>query len=83
MASRTHLTIRIPAKLAKATRERLLRDAPEELDRDHLSEAYLEDERSICSIANEADCSPQTVLLHLALHGIPLHSSWHGRGSDN
>jgi hypothetical protein len=79
MTPQPHPAIRIPARLTNATRRRLLRDAPEGLSRPALTKAYLEDERSICSIAREVGCSARTVLLHLALHGIPFHSTWRRR----
>jgi hypothetical protein len=74
MPSRHNPAIRLAKELPPAARERLLATGPEGLDRETLVRAYLDEERSICSIAAEHDCRASTVLFHLALHGIPLRS---------
>lgn len=75
MAARRHNpAIRFAGGISPALRARLARMAPPGLSREALVRAYLDEERSIASIARENGCRARTVLFHLALHGIPLRS---------
>lgn len=76
---RPNLAFRLMGGLTPEARERLRRLAPSGLSREALCRAYLDEGRSVTAIAQQAGCTPRTVLFNLALHGIPIRG---GGGGD-
>jgi hypothetical protein len=84
MTVRRRNALQLAAALPPAARVRLLRTAPPGLTSDALVAAYLDEKQGVTAIARRHGCRVSTVVLHLALNGIPLRaacrrSSWRAR----